>query len=74
MTMEIVITIPLCSERDAESAIAALQSEVEFKGRASAAVSRDGKKVTIRIAAEDISSLHATAGSFMRALKVILAV
>lgn len=69
-----VISIPFSSEKDADVAVSVLQSEAEFKGRASADVSRDGKKVIIKIAAEDISSLHATAGSFMRALKVVLAV
>ena len=72
--MKATLEIPLKDAKEAESAIAALQSEVDFKGRAKAEVERNKNVIIIHITAEDISSLHATSSSFMRALKVILAV
>ena len=74
MTMELNLTIPFKTEKDAEAAVSALQSEVDFKGRAKARVAREKNKIIINLTADDISALHATTSSFMRALKVILTI
>lgn len=72
--MKATIEVPFKSAAEIESAMAALKSEVDFKGRASAKLEHKDKLMIIEITADDVSSLHATASSFMRALKVILAV
>jgi len=70
--MKTNIIIPFASDEDAQHAISILKSEVDFKGRATAHLSREGNSLIISISADDISALHATTSSFMRALKVIL--
>ena len=62
------------SKEDAQNIYKALQSEIAFKRRADSSINLIGKKLIINISANDISALHATVNSYMRALKVSLAV
>ena len=72
--MRTEIEIPFSSAKAAGSAFKALQSEVEFQKRAHSSISLNENVLVIKIEAPDIASLHATASSFFRALKVLTAV
>jgi len=72
--MKAVIEIPFESNEMAKNAFQALEGELTFKKRAKPEIKQDKNKVIITIHADDISSLHATTGTFMRALKVVLSV
>lgn len=72
MTITASIEVPFKSERLASEAQKALLGELSFQKRASTSIARKRNKIIINIAAEDISALHASTSSFMRALKVIL--
>jgi tRNA threonylcarbamoyladenosine modification (KEOPS) complex Pcc1 subunit len=72
--MKAVIEVPFEGETLAKNAFKVLQGELTFKKRAKPEVKISGRTVVVTILADDIASLHAATGSFMRALKVILSV
>ena len=72
--MKLTIEVPFASEAAARKALSALKGELSFQGRAKASLSQRKNTVIVMITAEDVASLHATAGSYLRALKVVTAV
>lgn len=72
--LEMEIKVPFGNDEDAERALEALKGELSFQKRAKAGIERKGNIILIKISAEDLSALHAMAGSFLRALKVICSV
>ena len=72
----LTISMPFKSKEDAHKAYLSLRPELDFKGRAKITLEEVAEKrqVRIRIEADDLPSLHAAAGSQLRALKVITGV
>ena len=74
MAMKLTIEVPFKTESLAKKALAALKGELTFQGRAKASLTQRKNIITVAIAAEDLASLHAAAGSQLRALKVVTGV
>ena len=74
MTMKLTIEVPFKTESLAKKALAALKGELTFQGRAKASLTQRKNTITAAIEAEDLASLHAAAGSHLRALKVVTGV
>ena len=74
MTMRLTIEVPFKTESMAKKALAALKGELTFQGRAKASLIQRKNTITVAIEAEDLASLHAAAGSQLRALKVVTGV
>jgi len=74
MVMKLTIEIPFKTESMAKKALAALKGELTFQGRAKASLIQRRNTITAAIEAEDLASLHAAAGSHLRALKVVTGV
>ena len=72
--MKIIIEVPYETKAVAQSALKAMESELSFQKRASSKMESKGNVVTITVEAKDAASLHAAAGSFLRALKIVEAV
>jgi len=72
--MRLTIEVPFKSEPAAKKALAALRGELTFQGRAKASLTQRKNRIIVAIDAEDLASLHAAAGSQLRALKVIMGV
>jgi len=75
-SVEISIPIPI---KNIEAACKALESEMDFKGKARIKLKREKEKknegiLGINIISNDISALHAATGSMLRAIKVILSI
>ena len=73
-SLRTIIEIDFPSVSRARKALAALKGELTFQGRAKASLNQRKEKVVVEISADDVSSLHATTSSYMRALKVITTV
>lgn len=76
MKIKMTIEMPFKDNKEMEEAYESLLPELEFKGRAKIGLEKLTKeaKLIITITAEDLASLHAAAGSQLRALKVITGV
>ena len=74
MAMKLTIEVPFKTEQAAKKALTALKGELTFQGRAKVSLTQRKNTVTVGIEAEDLASLHAAAGSQLRALKVVTAV
>jgi tRNA threonylcarbamoyladenosine modification (KEOPS) complex Pcc1 subunit len=61
-------------EKEIPAACKALESETDFKGKAEIKIKKEPEALVVDISSEDLSSLHAAAGSILRALKVIASV
>lgn len=72
--METIINIAFESKERAEEVKKGLEGELTFQGRANASIEVNDKQLSVKINGPDLASLHATAGSYFRALKIILAV
>jgi len=72
-SFSVTIRIPM-KEKEVAVACKALESETEFKKKASIRLEKQKDALVIGISSDDMSSLHAAIGSMLRAIKVILAV
>ncbi|MCS7109268.1 MAG: KEOPS complex subunit Pcc1 [Candidatus Micrarchaeota archaeon] len=76
--IKLTIEMPFKSKKELDDSYKALLPELEFKGRAKIELKKERGKnrniLIIKIEAEDLASLHAAAGSQLRALKVITGV
>ena len=71
--MSVRIRVPMPG-KGIEEACKALESEVEFKGKSRISLCGDKGALVVDISSDDVSSLHAAAGSMLRAIKVVLSV
>ena len=72
--METIINIEFESKEQAEEVKQGLMGETTFQGRATASIEAKEKVLSVKITGPDLAALHATTGSYFRALKIILAV
>ena len=72
-SFSVTIRIPM-KEKEVAVACKALESETDFKKKASIRLKKEKAALVAEISSDDMSSLHAATGSILRAVKVILAV
>ncbi len=74
MKFEAELLVEFDSAEDARIAFESLLQETEFKKKSEAELKKDGKRLEVKIKADDLATLRAALNSYSRLLNVLISV
>ena len=71
--LECIIEVPFSSRKEAADAAKSLEKELGFRSKSEGSVECEGETLRLKVSAESLASLHASANNALRLLKVVQA-